>query len=70
MPKEPTIASLSTAIKSLRLENRKLNNRLSESLLKTKNFEDDVNDIHHGVGMKINRLAMAIGKEDAVNPYF
>ena len=68
MPKEPTIASLSTAIKSLRLENRKLNNRLSESLLKTKNFEDDVNDIHHGVGMKINRLAKAVGKEDAIHP--
>jgi len=68
MLKEPTIASLSTAIKSLRLENRKLNNRLSESLLKTKNFKDGINDIHHGVGMKINCLAKAVGKEDAIHP--
>jgi len=70
MPKEPTIATLSAAIKSLRLENRKSNNRLSESLLKTKNLEDGINDIHRSVGMKINRLAKAIGKVDAVHPYF
>jgi len=61
VPKEPTIAQLSAAIKSLRLENRKPNNLLAEYILKTKNPEDGINHIRRGVGMKINRLAMAIG---------
>lgn len=69
-PKEPTIASLSATIITLRLEIRSLNNRLSESILKTRNLEDDINNIRHGVGKKINRLAKAVGKEDAVDPYF
>jgi len=69
MPKEPTIASLSTQIKTLHLENRQLNNHLSENILKTKNLEDDINAIRHAVGMKINRLAKAVGNADAVDPY-
>ena len=70
MPKEPTIASLSAQIKTLRLENMKLNNRLSECLLKTKNLEDDINDIRRGMGMKFNCLAKVVGKADVVDPYY
>ena len=70
MPKEPTIASLRATIKTPCLENRKLNNRLSECLLKTKNLEDDINDIRRGMGMKFNRLAKAVGKADVVNLYY
>jgi len=67
---EPTIAQLSTAIRSLRLENRRLHNHLAEYIIKTKNFEDDINHIRHGMGMKMNRLAKAVGMEDTVDPYF
>lgn len=70
MPKEPTNAALSTQIKALLLENRALKNRLSECILKTKNLEDDINDIRHGMGVKFNCLAKAVGQEDAVDPYY
>ena len=70
MPKEPTITSLSATIKIPRLENRKLNNRLSKCLLRTKNLENEIYDIHRGMVMKFNRLAKAVGKADAVNLYY
>jgi len=54
----------------LRLENRRLHNRLAKYILKTKNLEDDIHHIRRGMGMKMNRLAKAIGKGDVVDPYF
>jgi predicted RNase H-like nuclease (RuvC/YqgF family) len=62
VPKEPTIAQLSTSFTSLRLENRRLHNLLAEYILKTKNLEDDIDHIRRGVGMKIYRLAKAVGR--------
>ena len=69
-PKGPTLESLSVTIKTLRLEIRRLNNRLSESIIKTQNLEDDLHHVRRGLGTKVQRIAKAANVLDALDPFF
>jgi hypothetical protein len=60
-PKGPTLASLSTSNKSLRESIRKANDRLVESLMKIKDLVDKINELCHGFGEKVARVAKAAG---------
>ena len=65
-----TIASLSASNKSLCESVRKANDRLTESLLKIKDLGDEINELCHGFGEKVARVAKAAGVEHALNQPF
>ena len=66
-PKGPTIASLSAKNKTMCEDIRKVNAHLAESLVKIKYFSEDINELHHGLGQKITRVARAARVADVLD---
>ena len=69
-PKGPMLASLSASNRSLCKSVKKANDRLTESLLKIKDLSDEINELCHGFGEKVARVAKAAGVEHALNQPF
>ena len=64
------LASLSTSTKSLCASIRKADDRLTESLVKIKDLGDEINELRHGFGEKVARVAKAVGVAHALDQPF
>jgi hypothetical protein len=65
--KGPILASLSASNRSLRASIKKANDRIAESIMKIKELGDEMNELRHGFGEKVARVAKAAGVEHALN---
>lgn len=69
-PRVPSITSISSENVTLRKHIRGLNNRLADNLIKIKDLEDDINNLHFKLDQKIAKLARAAGVADVLNQPF
>ena len=54
----------------MRKDIRKVNDHLTENLVKIKDLSDEINQLHRDLGEKIARVARAAGVADALEQSF
>ena len=69
-PRVPSITSISSEKVTLLKHIRGLNNRLADNLIKIRDLEDDINNLHFKLDQKIAKLARAAGVADVLNQPF